>query len=93
MRKFIRNFLKPKKQKFDSLPKITETMKGNCFCDSPCNEFCDNKKEEKKTTIIEMDCDSEILESSKDRKFKVSNSMYYLATGHILINVGESRKK
>lgn len=42
----IRSLLKAKKQKFD-VPEVTPLMKGDCVCESPCNEYCStNKKTE-----------------------------------------------
>lgn len=40
----IRSLLKAKKQKFD-VPKVTPLMKGDCVCESLCNEYCSAKKQ------------------------------------------------
>ncbi|ASD51651.1 hypothetical protein [Flavobacterium phage FCOV-F14] len=40
----IRSLLKAKKQKFD-VPQVTPLMKGDCVCESTCNEYCSNKKQ------------------------------------------------
>lgn len=50
----IRMFLKRKKQKFDSPPKVSNLMNGKCVCETPCNEYC-SQKENPRVKIVWTD--------------------------------------
>ncbi len=71
--------LKAKKQKFD-VPQVTPLMKGDCVCESPCNEYCSNKKQISVSEIID-----EIIEEV--RKSIANNSKTLNIAENAKINV------